>query len=122
MNDSCIFCKMCSGEIKASVLYENLALIVVKDIRPQAPVHLLAIPKVHLHSLAEADEENRVVLGELLLALAQVARNLNIAENGYRVIINTRKHGGQEVDHLHIHLLGGEALGPMRCAPPMVMG
>lgn len=110
----CIFCKIATGSIKSEKLLETEGFIVIRDIHPQAPVHLLAIPKLHIPSVAEANEGHRIMLGQILLGLADSARKLNIDENGYRIVINTRAHGGQEVGHLHIHLLGGEPLGPMR--------
>lgn len=92
-------------------MWEDDDLIVFKDIHPKAPVHLLIVPKKHIASLAETSEEDSELLGKLLLAVGESARKVNIDTDGYRTIINTRHHGGQEVDHLHIHLLGGKPFG-----------
>ncbi len=113
-NASCLFCRILRRELNADVVLETDDVLVFKDIHPKAKVHILAIPKKHITSLADAKDEDREILGNLLLALTQTARAMDIAENGYRTIINTRTHGGQEVDHLHVHLLGGEPIGPMR--------
>ena len=114
MQETCLFCRISNKSLPADVVWENEDLIVFKDIHPKAPVHVLIVPKKHIVSLAEAEAGNSELLGALMLAVAESARTLGIEEKGYRTIINTRHHGGQEVDHLHIHLLGGEPLGPMR--------
>ncbi len=114
MANPCLFCQIGAKSLVADIVFENDHIVAFKDIHPKAPVHLLFIPKKHITSLAEATPEDQALLGELLLTLTQVAREQGIEKNGYRVIINTRHHGGQEVDHLHVHLLGGEPLGPMR--------
>ena len=111
--EECLFCKISRKELSADVVWEDDDLIVFRDIHPKAPVHALIVPKKHIVSLAEAGESDQELLGSLLLAVAESARKLNIDQEGYRTIINTRHHGGQEVDHLHIHLLGGEPLGAM---------
>ena len=111
---NCLFCKMWRKELSADIVLEDDNVIVFRDIHPKAPVHVLVVPKEHIASLAEASQSVETLLGKLLLAVGESARRLGIEEDGYRTIINTRHHGGQEVDHLHIHLLGGEPLGPMR--------
>lgn len=108
----CIFCHLVSGGPK--LLWESDTVAAFRDIRPKAPTHVLVVPKKHLTSLAEASPEDAPLLGDLLYGVTQVAAQLGLSENGYRVIINTRAHGGQEVDHLHLHLLGGEPIGPLR--------
>ncbi len=112
--DTCLFCRISKRLLPADIVEETDNAIVVKDIHPKAPVHVLIIPKKHIVSLAEATEDDIFLLGELLRLAATTAKKLDIDEKGYRTIINTRHHGGQEVDHLHIHVLGGEPLGPMR--------
>lgn len=113
-NPQCLFCRISRGDLPATVRHETDDLIVINDIHPKAPVHLLIIPKQHIPSLADASDADEALLGRLLLTARDMARDLKIDPQGYRVVINTRHHGGQEVDHLHVHLLGGEPLGPMR--------
>ena len=111
IND-CLFCQIAHDPEK--LVWESETVAVFKDIHPQAPVHVLLMPKKHITSLADTEEDDRDTLGDLLLAVKKVAKSLQIDESGYRVIINTRDHGGQMVDHLHLHLLGGEVIGPLR--------
>lgn len=110
----CLFCRITAKEVPTDVVLESDHIIAFRDIHPKAPSHVLIVPKKHLPSLAEASQEDQAVLGSLLLAAKEVAEKLGIAEEGYRLIINTRHHGGQEIDHLHLHLLGGEPIGPLR--------
>jgi histidine triad (HIT) family protein len=84
------------------------------DLHPKAKVHVLVVPRKHIHSLAEAGDDDTELLGQLLQGIRKAGEVTGVAEKGYRTIINTRQHGGQEIDHLHVHLLGGEPLGPMR--------
>ncbi|QSA98365.1 histidine triad nucleotide-binding protein [Methylococcus sp. EFPC2] len=105
----CLFCKMVAGEIKPDVVYENDHVLAFRDIRPQAPTHVLIIPKIHIATLDELKPEDAALAGELLLSVPLIARQENLAE-GYRTVINCRAHGGQEVYHVHIHLLGGRRL------------
>jgi histidine triad (HIT) family protein len=109
MND-CLFCKIGNGEIKADIVYQNDKIIAFKDIRPIAPVHILIIPKEHISSMNRVSEERTDLLGELLYYTTKIAKELEIAEDGYKILIRTGKHGGQEVPHLHLHLLGGAKL------------
>jgi histidine triad (HIT) family protein len=106
MND-CIFCKIAAGEISSVKVYEDAECVAFNDLSPQAPTHVLIIPREHVASLAEAEERHRETLGHLLLTAARVAREKGFAENGYRVVVNTNRDGGQTVYHLHVHLLGG---------------
>jgi histidine triad (HIT) family protein len=107
----CIFCKIVKGELPSSKVYENDKVVAFHDIHPAAPKHVLVIPKKHIASMNEAAEEDRELLGELFLAAKHVARELGIAESGYRLINNCGPDGGQVVYHLHLHVLGGEKLG-----------
>lgn len=111
---ACLFCRISEKSLPAEIVYEGDDVIAFKDIHPKAPTHILIVPRKHIMSLADAVGDDAEVLGQLLLTAAKLAEELNIANAGYRVIINTREHGGQEVAHLHVHLLGGEPLGPMR--------
>ncbi|CRZ20504.1 histidine triad nucleotide-binding protein [Kingella kingae] len=101
----CIFCKIADKQIPASVVYEDEQMLCFKDINPAAPVHLLLIPKVHFDSLAHAQAEHETLLGKMMLRVPQIATNAGLT-NGFKTQINTGKGGGQEVFHLHIHILG----------------
>ncbi|MDO9106856.1 MAG: histidine triad nucleotide-binding protein [Methylovulum sp.] len=101
---SCIFCKMVAGEIKPDVVFEDDAILAFRDINPQAPVHILIIPKQHIATLNDvADCE---LAGRLLMTAARLAKQLGLSEDGYRTVINCNKKGGQEVYHVHVHVLG----------------
>lgn len=104
----CIFCKIAAKEIPAGVVYEDDDMLCFKDINPAAPVHLLLIPKVHFDSLAHAGAEHEALLGRMMLKVPQIAE-ANGLSNGFKTQINTGKGGGQEVFHLHIHILGKPA-------------
>ena len=105
--ENCLFCKIIAGEIAAVKIYEDEACVAFNDVSPQAPTHVLIVPREHLASLAEARENHKETLGHLLLAAAKIARDKGFADAGYRTVINTNRDGGQTVFHLHIHLLGG---------------
>jgi histidine triad (HIT) family protein len=102
----CLFCKIAAGEIPVTRLFETEEVLAFPDIHPQAPVHVLVIPKRHIASLAQTTKDDAALLGHLLAAAAEVAR-LQGLEKGYRLVINTGADGGQTVEHLHLHLLGG---------------
>lgn len=107
MSENCIFCKIIAGEIPSKKVYEDDVCVAFNDISPQAPTHILVIPREHFASLDEAESKHKEVLGHLLLSAAEIARQIGFAKNGYRVVINTNDDGGQTVFHLHVHLLGG---------------
>ena len=104
----CIFCKIASGEIPASVVARTDRLVAFRDVGPQAPVHVLVIPTEHLGSLEEVKDGQ--LLGEMLLLARQIARDEKLAADGYRIVLNTNRNGGQTVFHLHLHVLGGRRL------------
>lgn len=106
--EECIFCKIIRGEIKCSKVYEDDNFFAFRDINPQAPVHILIVPKKHIAKLY--DTQDISILGGLLHIANRIAREEGIAENGYRVVINTNRNAGQSVDHLHLHLLGGRIM------------
>jgi histidine triad (HIT) family protein len=106
---SCLFCKIVGGEIPSTAVYQDDLTYAFADISPKAPVHVLIVPREHIGSLAEADKDKRALLGHLLWTAAEIAREKGLA-NGYRVVVNTGEHGGQTVDHLHLHLLGGRMM------------
>lgn len=108
MASDCIFCKIVAGEIPATVVQRTDRLLAFRDVGPQAPVHILVIPTEHVASLA-AVQDGRL-LGEMLMLARDIAADEKIAEDGYRVVLNTNRNGGQTVFHLHLHLLGGRRL------------
>jgi len=103
-----IFCKIIKGELPADKVYEDDEFLVIKDIHPQAPVHLLIIPKKHIFGMHDATQE---LLGQAMMVADKVAQHVGVVEKGYRLILNEGEHGGKLVPHFHIHLLGGKALG-----------
>jgi histidine triad (HIT) family protein len=100
----CIFCRIASRNLKAEVLYEDESCLAFEDINPQAPVHFLVIPKKHIASNLDADEK---ILGTLLFRAARLAESKGLDKDGFRTVVNCRRHAGQSVDHLHVHVLGG---------------
>lgn len=104
----CLFCKMVAGEIKPDTVYEDDKVLAFRDLNPQAPVHVLIIPKVHVATLNELTD--RELAGHLMLTAAKLARQEGLAEDGYRTLVNCNHHGGQAVYHLHVHLLGGRQM------------
>ena len=105
-----IFCGIAAGAIPANKLYEDKEVVAFADINPQAPVHVLIIPRKHFTSLNDLEEKDKGLLGHMLLVAARIAREHGVAFSGYRLVINTGPQGGQAVPHLHMHLLGGRAL------------
>jgi len=105
----CLFCKIIAGDIPSSKVYEDEQIFVFKDINPKAAVHLLVIPKIHLDSLDDLKVEHQSLIAHMMLKLPELAHSQGL-ENGFRTIINTGPDGGQEVGHLHIHILGGKGL------------
>lgn len=109
----CIFCAIVDGTTPADVVFDGGDTLFFRDISPQAPVHVIGIPKKHIGSLDEVVGDDHAVVGKLLHEAAHVAADMGIAESGYRVITNVGADAGQEVKHLHFHILGGELLGPL---------
>jgi len=105
-----IFSKIIAGEIPADIVYETDTVLAFRDIQPQAPVHVLVIPKAPVKSLAHASAEHAGLMGELMLACGEVARLEGLEESGYRVVTNIGDRGGQSVHHLHFHVLGGRQM------------
>ena len=106
-----IFKKIIDKQIPAKIIFEDEKCLAFHDIEPKAPVHVLIIPKKEIVSMAEVKEEDAALLGHILIVASNIAKQLGIADAGYRLVTNTRRDGGQSVDHLHFHLLGGRALG-----------
>lgn len=105
-----IFLKIIRKEIPADIVYENDEILAFCDIRPIAPVHILIIPKKPIESMADVEEEDAPLIGKMFLAAKRIAEDLNISEKGYKLLIRVGRDGGQEVPHLHLHLLGGAKL------------
>jgi histidine triad (HIT) family protein len=110
MSADCLFCKIVAGQIPATPIYEDELCLCFADIHPQAPTHLLIIPKEHIASQAHAEQKHAALLGHLLATAAAIAARAGL-DRGFRVVINTGPDGGQTVDHLHLHLLGGRQMG-----------
>ena len=109
MSSDCLFCKIIAGSIPANRLYEDEFCIAFPDINPQSPTHLLIVPKLHVASLAKTNGQHTALLGHLVGTAAEIARGQKL-DHGYRVVVNTGDNGGQTVNHLHLHLLGGRPL------------
>jgi len=105
----CLFCKIIAGDIPSKQVYQDDQLVVFHDIAPKAPTHVLVVPRKHIHSLAEADADDSELMSHIMLTLPKLAQQLGL-NDGFRTVLNTGKGGGQEVFHIHFHLLGG---GPM---------
>lgn len=107
----CLFCNIAARKIKSEIVYEDDQTLVFKDIHPKRPIHWLIIPKKHVANLNELKDTE--LAGYLFTLVGKLAKKHGFAEDGYRVIVNTNAHGGQEVDHLHVHILAGRHAGPM---------
>lgn len=106
----CIFCKIASHEIPADVVYEDDEIIAFHDINPLAPVHVLIIPKKHYDSVNDISQQDNLLMGKILVTARNIAKDLQIDEKGYKLLFRVGQDGGQEVDHLHLHLIGGAQL------------
>ena len=111
----CIFCKIIAGEIPSQKVYEDETVYAFKDINPMAPVHVLIVPKQHIASVNEVTAENSAVIAHIYEVASQLAKELDVAEDGYRIVTNCGKNAGQTVFHLHFHLLGGTPLKIEMC-------
>lgn len=110
LNDKCLFCRIVSGDIPAKKAYEDDDVVAFHDINPQAPVHVLVVPKKPIARVGEATVADQALLGHLLLTAAALAKELGVADSGYRLVINNGADGGESVPHLHVHLLGKRPL------------
>jgi histidine triad (HIT) family protein len=106
---NCLFCKIIAGDIPSTKVYEDETVLAFRDIAPQAPTHILVIPKTHIASVAEINGDNSAVVAHIFEVIAQIAKAEGL-ENGYRVVSNCGEHAGQTVHHLHFHILGGQQL------------
>ena len=107
----CIFCGIVDRSLPTELIYEGEQIVAFRDITPQAPTHVLIVPRAHVESVADLNETHTAVLGEMFLAANTIARQEGIGESGYRLVFNCGRAAGQSVDHLHLHLLGGRKLG-----------
>ena len=114
---SCVFCKIAQKEIPADIVYEDKDVVAFHDAHPIAPVHVLVIPKKHIASITDISEDDTLLMGKLIAAAKKIAEDLKISEKGYKLLIRVGGHGGQEVGHIHLHLIGGarlsENIGPI---------
>lgn len=110
--DNCIFCKIAKAEIPSQKVYEDEKVYAFKDINPAAPIHVLVIPKEHFVNVLDVKEENKAIFADIFNAINKIAKQLGIEEDGFRVITNCGKDAGQEVMHLHFHMLAGGKMGP----------
>jgi histidine triad (HIT) family protein len=108
--EDCIFCKIVRKEILAKIVYEDDRIIAFEDIQPQAPIHILLIPKEHFTSLNALSEDKENLIGSIFLSARRIAEERGIKDRGYRIVLNTGKESGQEVFHIHFHLLGGRRM------------
>jgi len=106
----CLFCKIAKGEIPSNKVYEDEKILAFHDISPEAPVHILIIPKEHIGCVNDINVENSSIVAHIFATIPELVKKLGIANSGYRVVTNTLEHGGQTVPHLHFHLLGGRNL------------
>ena len=111
MSDDCLFCKILSGDIPADIVFESEMAVAFRDINPQAPTHVLIIPRKHVSTINDLEESDKDLVGELFLTAKSIAADEGLAEPGYRVVMNCNEGAGQSVFHIHLHLLGGRGLG-----------
>ncbi|MBJ3815479.1 purine nucleoside phosphoramidase [Shimwellia pseudoproteus] len=113
MAEETIFSKIIRREIPADIVYQDELVTAFRDISPQAPTHILIIPNILIPTVNDTTPEHELALGRMMTVAAKIAREEGIAEDGYRLVVNCNRHGGQEVYHIHMHLLGGRPLGPL---------
>ena len=109
--EDCVFCKIIKGEIPSDKVYEDDEILAFKDINPAAPVHILVIPKKHISNLLEIEENDEIIITKIYKVINKIVKEMNIEKDGFRVIVNCGKDAGQEVMHLHFHVLAGKKLG-----------
>jgi len=108
--EDCIFCKIVEKQIPCDLVYEDDKVIAFNDISPQAPIHVIIIPKQHIEDLNSINQESSELIGHIFMVAKEIAKKLDVAESGYRIVSNCGEHGGQTVQHVHFHLLGGRML------------
>lgn len=107
---NCLFCKIAKGEIPATIVHEDKDIMAFRDINPQAPTHLLVIPRKHIATINDVDNGDELLLSQMVLAAKQLAHTEGLSSNGYRLVINVNSDGGQTVHHIHLHILGGRQM------------
>lgn len=107
----CLFCKILNGDIPADIVFESDTALAFRDINPQAPTHVLVIPRKHIATINDIDDEDRALVGDMYLAAKEIAGQEGIADSGYRAVMNCNEGAGQSVFHIHLHVLGGRNLG-----------
>ncbi|MFA7244374.1 MAG: histidine triad nucleotide-binding protein [Patescibacteria group bacterium] len=113
MPEDCIFCKIAKKEIPTEIVFEDEDFIAFKDVKPKAPIHVILIPKMHIGPHFSVSEEHGELLGKMMIAAAEIARIVGVDRSGYRLVMNSGPDSGMEIDHLHMHILGGGQLGPI---------
>lgn len=108
---NCLFCKIATGELNTQLIYDEDDIVAFHDIAPQAPHHILIIPKKHIATINDIQVEDNVLIGNMMLAAQKIAKKLGLSDDGFRVVMNCNRHGGQAVYHIHFHLLGGRQMG-----------
>ncbi|MFC1756879.1 histidine triad nucleotide-binding protein [Patescibacteria group bacterium] len=106
----CVFCKIASGELPTELIYQSKNIVAFNDINPLAPVHVIIIPRLHIKTVDDLGKKDEHLAGEMILTAQKIARELKINEKGYKLLLRVKEHGGQEIDHLHLHLIGGAKL------------
>lgn len=107
---TCLFCRIIKQEIPAKIIYQDDILLAFHDIHPQAPIHVLIVPRMHIETINELHHEDRKLVGDMVLKAKDIAKTLGISADGYRLIFNCNKNGGQEIYHIHLHLFGGRQM------------
>jgi histidine triad (HIT) family protein len=110
MPSDCLFCRIIAGELPAAQVYSDDSVVAIRDIAPRAPTHILLLSRKHIASVREVGPEDHDLIGKIFAAGAELARREGVATDGYRLVVNTGRNGGQTVDHLHVHLLGGRPM------------
>lgn len=113
--EDCIFCKIIKGEIPSNKVYEDDKILAFRDINPVAPVHILVIPKKHISYVTELEKEDEPLVGKIYSIINKIAKEEGVDETGFRIVVNCKEDGGQEVPHLHFHIIGGKKLGTKIC-------
>lgn len=106
----CIFCKIANKKVLADIIYEDDEIMAFKDVHPLAPVHVLIIPKKHIKTINDLEREDETLAGKIVLVAKKIAVDQGVSDDGYKLLFRVKKHGGQEVDHIHLHLIGGAQL------------
>jgi len=113
--DDCIFCKIIKKEIPSDIVYEDDEIMAFRDINPVAPIHILVIPKKHIDSIIQLEKEDEILVGKIYSVINKIAKQEEIDKKGFRIVVNCGEDGGQEVKHLHFHIIGGKKLGVKIC-------